>query len=136
MKNFERGFSLLFNRKPTKRKNKINKILQEQQAVLTKERIFINPQGSNLLKQSNSKIISSIGQQQMSKDRKEKTIKALRYIKKYQHLYQDEILASSQVSDKKKFPIAKQKIGNQTQSNKFINIDHSRDVIMSQRHHA
>ena len=62
IKNFERGFSLLFNRKPAKRKNKINKILQEQQAVLTKERIFINPQGSNLLKQSNSKIISSIGQ--------------------------------------------------------------------------
>ena len=27
LKNFERGFSLLFNKKPVKRKNKINKIL-------------------------------------------------------------------------------------------------------------
>lgn len=59
----------------------------------------------------------------MSKDRREKTIKALRYIKKYQHLYQDEILAVGLQTDKmeKKFPIGKQKMS--TQSNKFINID-------------
>ena len=96
---------------------------------MTKERIFINPQGilhNGVLKQSTSKIISSIGQQQMSKDRREKTIKALRYIKKYQHLYQDEILAVGLPADKKsspekRFPIGKQKMN--TQSNKFINID-------------
>jgi hypothetical protein len=64
-------------------------------------------------------MISSIGQQQMSKDRREKTIKALRYIKKYQHLYQDEILAVGDPLNEKKtpdkrFPIAKQKLGVQT----------------------
>jgi hypothetical protein len=41
-KNFEKGFNMLFSHKPSRRKQKINKILQEQREVLKKERIFLS----------------------------------------------------------------------------------------------
>jgi len=45
VKNFERGYMALYNQKPSgKRKSKINRLLQEQQDVLKKERILVGPE--------------------------------------------------------------------------------------------
>jgi hypothetical protein len=55
----------------------------------------------------------------MGRDKREKTLRALRYIRKYQHLYQDEIIAVSNSTPDKRFPLAKQRVVI-PQSNKFI----------------
>jgi len=44
VKKFEKNFLSLYHQKPGyKRKNKIDKLLQEQHAILSKERIIVGP---------------------------------------------------------------------------------------------
>ena len=137
MKNFERGYYQLYQKPRTHRKMKISRILQDHQDIMKKERIIIHNLTGGALSKSATKIMSLIGQQHMTREKREKTIKALRYIKKYQHLYQDDVLAIGEEvsrtrirSPEKRYTQKKMIL---TQSNKFINIDSSRDLSMSQR---